>query len=290
MAGAPSGPMNPRPCISFPPGAQAPARLLCRCAAGGPGARWRALSAASWPQFSAAEIAAFAGKPYQDVAFDILSRFAGDVLQRCRTERRHRTPPMPVSTRPTSRRWSDASANGSQYLLELFHGPTLAFKDIALQILGRLFARALARRGGRPPSSPPPAAIPARPPSRRWAGLPNIDVFVMHPKGRVSEVQRRQMTTSAHANVHNIALEGSFDDAQGIVKALFAETEFAARDRPDRRQLDQLRPHRGAERLLLHRHGGAGQARDLRRADRQFRRHLRGRGGDAHGPCRRRGW
>ena len=58
-------------------------------------------------------------------------------------------------------------------------------------------------------------------------GLPNIDVFVLHPKGRVSEVQRRQMTTSRHANVHNIALEGSFDDAQGIVKGLFAETEFA---------------------------------------------------------------
>ena len=121
-------------------------------------------------------------------------------------------------------------------------------------------------------------------------GLPNIDVFVMHPKGRVSDVQRLQMTTSAHANVHNIALEGSFDDAQAIVKALFADTAFARRDQPDGGQFHQLRPHRGAVRLLLHRHGAAGQARHLRGAHRQFRRHLRRRGRDAHGPGRRRGW
>ena len=116
-----------------------------------------------------------------------------------------------------------------RYLLELFHGPTLAFKDIALQILGRLFARALAARGGRATIVAATSGDTGSAAIAALGGLPNIDVFVMHPKGRVSEVQRRQMTTSIHNNVHNIALEGTFDDAQSIVKALFADGDFARR-------------------------------------------------------------
>ena len=114
-----------------------------------------------------------------------------------------------------------------RFLLELFHGPTLAFKDIAMQVLGRLFARALARRGGRATILAATSGDTGSAAIAALGGLPNIEVFVMHPRGRVSEVQRRQMTTSTHANVHNIALEGSFDDAQRIVKALFADTAFA---------------------------------------------------------------
>ena len=119
-----------------------------------------------------------------------------------------------------------------QYLLELFHGPTFAFKDIALQILGRLFARALKQRGGRATIVAATSGDTGSAAIAALGGLPNIEVFVLHPKGRVSEVQRRQMTTSAHANVHNIALEGSFDDAQ------------AHRERPVRR--DGIRPARSA--------------------------------------------
>src|SRR3569623_11195 len=177
-----------------------------------------------WPQITAADIAGFKGARYQDVAFAILSRFtqgsfSDDELREAITSA-----------------YSDFDApeiaplvelGEGRYLLELFHGPTLAFKDIALQILGQLFSRALTRRGGRATIV---AATSGRTGSAAIAamgGLPNIDVFVMHPKGRVSEVQRLQMTTSSHGNVHNIALEGSFDDAQGIVKTLFADTEFA---------------------------------------------------------------
>jgi threonine synthase len=112
------------------------------------------------------------------------------------------------------------------HLLELFHGPTLAFKDIALQILGRLFARALARKGGRATVVAATSGDTGSAAIAALGSLKNVDVFVLHPKGRVSEVQRRQMTTTFHANVHNIALEGSFDDAQAIVKALFADTAF----------------------------------------------------------------
>ena len=132
---------------------------------------------------------------------------------------------MPASSRPEIAPLVPLS--GNRYLLELFHGPTFAFKDIALQILGRLFARALERRGGRATIVAATSGDTGSAAIAALGGLPNIDVFVLHPKGRVSEVQRRQMTTSSHANVHNIALEGSFDDAQSIVKALFAEKDFA---------------------------------------------------------------
>jgi threonine synthase len=117
--------------------------------------------------------------------------------------------------------------SGNRYLLELFHGPTYAFKDIALQILGRLFARALARKGGRATVVAATSGDTGSAAIAALGGLPNIDVFVLHPKGRISDIQRRQMTTSAFANVHNVALEGSFDDAQSIVKQLFADKEFA---------------------------------------------------------------
>jgi len=112
-------------------------------------------------------------------------------------------------------------------VLELFHGPTLAFKDIAMQVLARLFARTLAKRGGRATILAATSGDTGSAAIAAFGGLSNIELFVMHPKGRVSEVQRRQMTTADFANVHNIALEGSFDDAQSIVKALFADGEFA---------------------------------------------------------------
>jgi threonine synthase len=179
---------------------------------------------AAWPQFGWDAIAGFAGRRFQDVAFEILSGFVGDSFSAAELKedieaayagftRPEIAPLVPLS--------------GNRYLLELFHGPTFAFKDIALQILGRLFARALARRGGRATIVAATSGDTGSAAIAALGGLPNIDVFVLHPRGRVSEVQRRQMTTSPHANVHNIALEGSFDDAQNIVKALFAEKDFA---------------------------------------------------------------
>lgn len=115
------------------------------------------------------------------------------------------------------------------YLLELFHGPTLAFKDVAMQLLARLIDRALAERGARAlvigaTSGDTGAAAVAA-----LAERPRLDLVILFPHGRVSEVQRRQMTTSGAANVHAIALQGTFDDAQSVVKALFADAAFRTR-------------------------------------------------------------
>jgi threonine synthase len=178
----------------------------------------------AWPQFSADELAAFTGLSYQEAAYRVLSRFTGPSFSE--TELRE----------AIIAAYSDFDAPEiaplveiarDQYLLELFHGPTLAFKDIALQILGQLFSRALAKRGGRATIVAATSGDTGSAAIAALGGLPNIDVFVMHPKGRVSDVQRRQMTTAPFDNVHNIALEGTFDDAQSIVKQLFADMEFA---------------------------------------------------------------
>jgi threonine synthase len=112
-----------------------------------------------------------------------------------------------ASTIRPSRRWS--RSGGDRYLLELFHGPTLAFKDIAMQVLARLFARALAKRGGRATILAATSGDTGSAAIAAFGGFANVELFVLHPLGRVSEVQRRQMTTADFANVHNIALEGS---------------------------------------------------------------------------------
>ena len=178
----------------------------------------------SWPQIAAAEI--LAGARYQDTAFQILSHFTqgsfSDTELRAAIDAAYANFDAPEIA-PL------VDIGEGRYLLELFHGPTLAFKDIALQVLGQLFSRALAKRGGRATIVAATSGDTGSAAIAALGGLPNIDVFVMHPRGRVSDVQRLQMTTSTHANVHNIALEGSFDDAQGIVKTLFADTEFAGK-------------------------------------------------------------
>jgi threonine synthase len=180
----------------------------------------------SWPQFSAAEIAAFAGLRYQDVAFTILSKFTagsfGDAELREAIEAAYSDFDAPEIA-PL------VEIGDGRYLLELFHGPTLAFKDVALQILGQLFSRALARRGGRATVVAATSGDTGSAAIAALGGLPNILTVVLHPHNRVSDVQRRQMTTSGHANVVNVAITGSFDDAQGIVKALFADKAYAAK-------------------------------------------------------------
>ena len=178
----------------------------------------------AWPQFTAAEIAAFKSLRYQDVAFQILSRFTRDSFSDAELQAAI-TAAYADFDAPDIAPLSEIGEG--RYLLELFHGPTLAFKDIALQVLGQLFSRALAKRGGRATIVAATSGDTGSAAIAALGGLPNIDVFVMHPRGRVSDVQRLQMTTSAHANVHNIALEGSFDDAQNIVKLLFADSKFA---------------------------------------------------------------
>jgi threonine synthase len=178
----------------------------------------------SWPQFSPTEIAAFKGMRYQDVAFTVLSKFTAgsfsDAELRAAIEAAYADFDAPQIA-PL------VEIGEGRYLLELFHGPTLAFKDIAMQILGQLFSRALAKRGGRATVVAATSGDTGSAAIAALGGLPNVLTVVLHPEGRVSEVQRRQMTTSPHANVVNVAITGSFDDAQSLVKTLFADKAYA---------------------------------------------------------------
>ena len=180
----------------------------------------------NWPRLSPAELRAMAGLDYPTLAARVMARFAApaideDDLAAIAVDAYRRFDHPAVA--PLAPLADDC------WLLELFHGPTLAFKDYALQILGRLFDLVLARRGqritvvGATSGDTGSSAIEA---CRDRAA---IDIFILHPKDRVSEVQRRQMTTVAAANVHNIAVEGTFDDCQGLVKAMFNDAPF--RDR-----------------------------------------------------------
>ncbi|WP_029009745.1 threonine synthase [Azospirillum halopraeferens] len=180
----------------------------------------------SWPQFSAAEIRAMRGLPYDEVAVRVMLPFLGDAIPE---------DAFRAIVRDAYAGFDHAAVvplvqlDQRTWVLELFHGPTLAFKDVALQLLGRLFDHVLAKRGervtvvGATSGDTGSAAIEACRDRR------NIDIFILHPRGRTSEVQRRQMTGVLSSNVHNIALEGTFDDCQDIVKALF--NDAACRDR-----------------------------------------------------------
>jgi threonine synthase len=180
----------------------------------------------SWPELSRKEIGAFAGAPYAEAAFRIIGRFTRDTIEGDElraliddsyAEFTHPAIAPLVQTGP------------NDFMLELFHGPTLAFKDIAMQVLARLTDRALARRDmratviGATSGDTGGAAIDA------YRGRERCDVFILHPHGRVTDVQRRQMTSCADTNVHNIAVRGSFDDTQAIVKALFGDGKFRER-------------------------------------------------------------
>ena len=178
----------------------------------------------TWPQISADEIRAMDGLPYHEIAFRVIRPFVetdaiGDADLRTLLAETYAVfdHPAVVPLR---------QMDSATWLLELFHGPTLAFKDVALQLLGRLFERVLAKRGervtivGATSGDTGSAAIEA------CRGRDNIDIFILHPAGRVSEVQRRQMTTVDAPNVHNIAIEGTFDDCQDLVKAMFNDAAF----------------------------------------------------------------
>ncbi|HEX9491510.1 MAG TPA: threonine synthase [Stellaceae bacterium] len=178
---------------------------------------------AQWPRFDADQVRALAGRSYAEIAVAVIAPFIGETIDAA-----------------ALRRLVDAAYAGfghaavaplkqlapDLWLLELFHGPTLAFKDYALQLVGRLFDHVLAQRGervtiiGATSGDTGSAAIEA---CRDRAAL---DVFILYPRGRISEVQRRQMTTVAAPNVHAVAIDGTFDDCQDLVKAMFADTRF----------------------------------------------------------------
>lgn len=179
----------------------------------------------SIPAMTADEIAALAGLSYEDIAFRVMRPYLGEtfdddtfraIIARAYAGFGHAARAPLVQLGP------------NHFLLELFHGPTLAFKDFAMQLIGQLFQAALTRRGervtivGATSGDTGSAAIEA------FRGLDNVDVFILFPEGRVSEVQRRQMTTPSESNVHALAVKGDFDDCQAAVKDMF--NDFAFRD------------------------------------------------------------
>ena len=177
----------------------------------------------TWPRLSPGEIAALAGLPYEEVALRVMRPFMGDafaedelrgIIARAYAGFDHAARVPLVQVGP------------NDWLLELFHGPTLAFKDVAMQLIGQLFEASLKRSGrritivGATSGDTGSAAIEA------FRGREGVEVFILFPAGRVSEVQRRQMTTPTEANVHALAIDGDFDDAQARLKDLFNDHAF----------------------------------------------------------------
>ncbi len=180
-----------------------------------------------WPVLSPADITALRGLPYAELATRIMAPFVGDTFDAATFGRLVREAYASFDDAEVVR--LKALPVDGLHLLELFHGPTFAFKDVALQLLGRLLDALLTRSGrrarivGATSGDTGSAAIEA------VRDRKAIDIFMLHPQGRVSEVQRRQMTTVLSPNVHNIAIEGTFDDCQDLAKACFNDLTF--RDR-----------------------------------------------------------
>jgi threonine synthase len=178
-----------------------------------------------WPRLAAADLTALRGRSYAEVAATVMAPYVGGSVVAAA---------LPRLTAAAYGRFAHAAVAplkqlaANAWLMELFHGPTFAFKDYALQVVGLLFEEVLKARGqritivGATSGDTGSAAIEA------CRGRANIDIFILHPAGRTSEVQRRQMTTVDADNVHNIALAGTFDDCQEIVKALFADAALRA--------------------------------------------------------------
>lgn len=177
------------------------------------------------PVLSHAEIAALAGLPYEDIAFRVMRPFVGDAFD---DDTFRGLIAQAYAGFGHAARAPLVQLGPNHFLLELFHGPTLAFKDFAMQLIGRLMQAALAQSGdritivGATSGDTGSAAIEA------FRGLPNVDVVILFPHGRVSDVQRRQMTTPVEPNVHALAVEGDFDDCQARLKDMF--NDFAFRD------------------------------------------------------------
>jgi threonine synthase len=180
----------------------------------------------SWPQFDAATIAGFAGRPFAEVAVEVIRPFVGDAIAQSDIARMAREAYgnfRHPAVAPLSQ------YGGNEFLLELFHGPTLAFKDLAMQFLGRLIDHLLAARGERTTIVVATSGDTGGAAVEAFRGRSRTDVFVLFPNGRISDVQRRMMTTAQADNVHALAIEGTFDDCQAIVKGLFNHHAF--RDR-----------------------------------------------------------
>ena len=175
------------------------------------------------PTLTHEQIADMAGQSYEEIAFTVMRPFIGNtftddefrgLIETAYSGFRH------------AARAPIKQLDSNHFLMELFHGPTLAFKDFAMQLIGQMFQASLTRSGkritivGATSGDTGSAAIEA------FRGLKNVDVFILYPHGRVSEVQRRQMTTPTESNVHALAMDGDFDDCQAALKDMFNDFDF----------------------------------------------------------------
>jgi threonine synthase len=180
----------------------------------------------TWPKLSREAIASFAGRPYAEVAVALLEPFAGGCIPRSE---------LIGIARDAYARFGHPAVtplvqiDRSLWVLELFHGPTLAFKDLAMQLLSRLMDRVLAARGAHVTIVAATSGDTGGAAVEAFRGAERVDAIVLFPQGRISDVQRRMMTTATEANVHAVAIEGTFDDCQALVKAMFSDLVF--RDR-----------------------------------------------------------
>src|SRR5262245_23582070 len=181
---------------------------------------------ARWPTIPAASIAGFAGKPFAEVAAALLAPFVGDAVAAADVR---------AIGRDAYARFDHAAVTPLRqidhrlWVLELFHGPTLAFKDLAMQLLARLMDHVLAARGAGVTLVAATSGDTGGAAIEAFRGSKRITAVVLFPRGRISEVQRRMMTTAEEANVHAVAIEGTLDDCQALVKAMV--NAFAFRDR-----------------------------------------------------------
>ena len=177
----------------------------------------------TWPQFTHEQIAGMAGRPFADVAAEVIAPFTGGGISRA---------VLAAMTRAAYAGFGHPAVtplvqiDPETFVLELFHGPTLAFKDVAMQLLARMMDHVLEKRGqramivGATSGDTGGAAIEA------FRGSKRVDVVILFPNGRVSDVQRRMMTTPKEGNVHAVAIEGNFDDCQALVKGMFNDHAF----------------------------------------------------------------
>lgn len=182
----------------------------------------------SWPQLDAATIAGFAGKPYAEVAVEVMRPFVGGTISDADLSRMAREAYGSFRHPATA---PLVQLNDNLFVLELFHGPTLAFKDLAMQFVSRLMDHALQQRGERTTIVVATSGDTGGAAVEAFRGRAQTDVVVLYPHGRISEVQRRMMTTAPDDNVHALAIEGHFDDCQALVKAMFNHHAFRDRVR-----------------------------------------------------------
>ncbi len=184
----------------------------------------------SLPSFTPSDLAAMRNLPYSELATTIIAPFVEGSIDRQTLSR------LAAESYREFRHQAVApllQLDQDQWLLELFHGPTLAFKDFALQLLGRLLSHVLARRGERVVIMGATSGDTGSAAIEGCRHCDNVDIFILYPEGRVSDVQRRQMTTVQADNVYNLAIKGNFDDCQALVKTSFVADQFL----PDGRSL-----------------------------------------------------